>query len=687
MKLGSPKLWVTACSIAAVLAMALVDVDRASPGPVSAVHARAEATEGGESCSACHGGWFTSMTDACLECHAPIEDQIEHGHGVHGVIDASLAQSCATCHGEHHGPGFDVVNVRSFALAGYADPLAFDHARIGWTMDGRHLEVACAKCHENARVDVLEEGQARFLGLSQDCASCHEDPHQGRMQVACASCHGQTAWDDLHSLGHEKNLPLVGGHGDVACRACHAQDGAHALETLGESRVRPASRTCAECHESPHERDFASFSARLAGLDFERGCVVCHAAEHTTWRASAATLTPGQHAFSGFPLDAPHDAATCAGCHDASAGDFRARHPGRTADACSTCHADPHGGQFQEGPFAGQECTACHSRLFFEPHEFTAEKHALAALPLDGKHLETQCDACHTVPGPDAPRAFHGIGSDCAACHPDAHRGFFDERVADTQPVEHGSCALCHTTAGFDVEASAFAHEEWTGFAVRGSHAQESCSSCHPSMERRDETKRVFGRVDEHFGEFTGCVTCHRDPHEGRFDAPELADVVTDRDGCARCHEETSFRSFPHGFDHGTWTGFALVEEHAQADCSACHAQLRRPDAIGRTWGPANGSSCADCHPDPHARQFDVDGATDCERCHASPRPSYLAFDHDRDSRFALGDQHQNLACSACHLAFALPSGAEAVRYRPLGTECVDCHGIQEDVLIRRRRK
>lgn len=687
MKLGNPRIWVTACSLGAVLLMAIVDVDRASPGPVAAVHARLETIEGGASCSACHGGWFTSMTEACLDCHDRIEDQIDAGRGLHGTLADSLAGSCATCHGEHHGAGFDTVNVRSFALAGVPDPLAFDHERIGWKMDGRHLEVSCAACHENARADVLEEGQMRFLGLVQDCASCHEDPHEGRMRISCASCHGQSAWDDLRSTGHERHLALVGGHGDVECRTCHAQDGAHALEALGERGARPEARTCAECHDSPHSTDFASFSARLAGLDPERGCVACHAAEHEAWRESAAILTPGQHAFSGFPLDAPHEAASCAGCHDAGAGDFRARHPGRSPDACSTCHADPHGGQFHSGPFAGQECTACHDALAFAPHAFTPEEHARAAMPLDGRHLEVQCQACHTIPGEGAPRAFRGIGATCDACHADAHHGYFDERAAEVEPDPHGDCALCHTTAGFDADANAFDHAGWTGFPILGAHAQESCTSCHPSMERPDETKRVFGRVAEHFGASGGCATCHADPHEGRFDAPDLPATVADREGCARCHEETSFRSFPRGFDHGLWTGFALVEGHAEASCADCHEPLRRPDAAGRTWGPANGSSCADCHPDPHARQFEVDGATDCARCHASERPRYLAFDHDRDSRFALGDQHERLDCSACHISFALPSGAEVVRYRPIGTECVDCHGIQEEVLVRRRRK
>jgi hypothetical protein len=405
------------------------------------------------------------------------------------------------------------------------------------------------------------------------------------------------------------------------------------------------------------------------------------------WRQSAALLTPGQHAFTGFALDLPHDAVSCAECHDADQPEFVARHPGRSAEACSVCHADPHGGQFHSGPFAGQECTACHSSTAFAPTQFGVEHHALAALPLDGLHLSVECNACHTIQAEGAPRAFRGIGAECAACHLDAHEGFFDERLADAEPAAHGACALCHTTAGFDAAQADFDHELWTGFAVRGSHAQEGCASCHPSLAQRDDLGRVFGRVEEAFGTFEGCVTCHSDPHEGRFDAPHLPAVFAGAEGCARCHEETSFRSFPHGFDHGLWTGFTLAGGHGEAACSACHVQLRVPDEIGRTWGPANGASCRDCHPDPHAGQFQVEGATDCERCHASERTDYLSFDHDRDSRFRLGDQHAHLECAACHLPYALPSGQETVRYRPLGTECVDCHGVQEEVLIRRRRK
>ena len=682
MKLTGVRLWLSLFSLLAVLLLAVVDVDRTSPGALSTVHGRLEALTGRGGCADCHGGWFSDMTASCLECHAPIEEQLEKRKGLHGALEESLGRTCASCHGEHHGESFSIVNARSFASAGVPDSTEFDHLLVGFEMNGRHDEIGCVECHENANVPVLSEGQHRFLDLDQDCASCHIDVHEGRMRVACASCHGQSTWEDLHSFGHERQLPLVGGHGDVACRTCHEDGEPHSLEMLGESPRPPAARGCVDCHASPHRDEFAS-----------TGCVTCHVAEHTAFAEGASATTPAGHAASGFPLEVPHADVACEACHASEKSSFAARYPGRSAEACSVCHADPHGGQFAEGPFARQECTACHEKERFEPHAFTTEKHALAALRLTGKHLDTTCEECHAVDSPGAPRTFHGTPSRCEECHEDAHADFFREVAAELPPDRAGECARCHLTTSFsEIPPPGFDHAGWTGFAVLGAHAETSCESCHVTRKEPDAAGRSFGRVDDRHGPFEGCHTCHRDPHQGAFDRAPLPAVVDERTDCARCHVETSFRAFPDGFEHGTWTGFELVEEHAAAACSACHAPRAAPDAGGRTWERAAGSRCSDCHIDPHAGQFDRPNAaksatTDCAHCHESGAESYLAFDHERDSRFRLGDQHRSLDCAACHKPYADEDGFGVVRYRPLGIECVDCHGVQEDVLMRRKRR
>ena len=370
-------------------------------------------------------------------------------------------------------------------------------------------------------------------------------------------------------------------------------------------RARPTARDCIACHASPHSSRFANGAAETALKPLGASCVVCHAAAHTLFREPSLTITAEQHALSGYLLDAPHDKPLCADCHDPHVPDFTQRYPGRSQDACSACHADPHGGQFAVGPFAAQECTACHDRAHFVPNTFTAEQHALSKLVLDGTPATTECNACHTQPAPDAPRLFQGADAHCAACHSDAHGGFFDEEFTAEQLPEHGSCEACHTTTAFaQIPEPGFDHQRFTDFAIVGAHAQSECASCHPAAAAPDESGRTFGRVEEHFGTFSGCVTCHADPHQGRFDTPGSPGEVEGRTDCARCHDESSFRAFPRGFDHGRWTGFQLIGAHGEVACSACHEPLHAPDSVGRTWQAALGSACSDCHFDPHAGQF-----------------------------------------------------------------------------------
>ena len=690
-KLADPRLWIGLASLVFVASMAIVSSGRTSPGQLSHVHGQLSQLAGESSCSQCHGGWFASMQASCLECHTFIEEQMEAGRGLHGVLGPK-ASNCASCHSEHHGGEFKLVGRHSFAKAGVPDPAAFDHNMVGFAMDGKHLELACTECHEHAEVNVLPEGAQRFVGLSQDCASCHEDPHKGAMARSCTECHTQTSFDQHVALGHERHLPLVGGHGDQSCRTCHAVDTAHALER-GRT-LSGTSRTCAQCHDSPHGHEFAHANAMALGMSFEKSCVACHGVEHTSFRDERLELTPAQHACSGFMLALPHEGVQCAQCHDPAAQSFAERYPGRTQNQCAACHADVHGGQFQTGPFAQVGCVACHGTERFEPHGFDLELHKRTALPLEHSHLQVDCETCHTRPHGDAPRTFRGTPSDCAGCHGDAHMGFFLSRTAAMEPVEHGDCARCHDASSFDaVPHESFDHTQWTGFPVAGAHEQEGCAACHERSPEPDDTGRRFGRVAEIFGLLEplhggsevgqACALCHQDPHGGGFDEPTLPTTYQDREGCARCHGESSFRDMPHGFDHRLWTGFPLDGAHAALDCASCHGPLWPPDDSGRTWQRAKGSACADCHQDPHGGQFAKQGQVDCARCHQDCSSfERLTFDHDWDTRFPLDNTHRQLDCAACHKPKRIGS-RDTIHYRPMGTDCTDCHGVQAGSLRR----
>ena len=665
-----------------VTLVAVSETRRSSPGALATVHGRESDLSGPNDCSACHGGLFGTLREACLECHADIETQLAEPSGLHGTL-GPRAEQCGLCHGEHHGASAALVHRQSFALAGVRDPEQFDHALVGFVMDGKHLELDCAECHDNARTAVLEKGEHRFLGLDQDCASCHEDVHEGRFALSCASCHGQTTWDGLHSLGHEKFLRLEGGHA-LACTQCHGEGTVHALDIVGGKSRRPPARRCVDCHDSPHREEFVAGVSKLSGLGPGVTCVTCHEAQHESFHErELLEMTPEQHAASGFPLGEPHDAVACEKCHADEPREFAARFPGRSADECSVCHADPHGGQFAEGPFSDQDCLACHERTHFEPPAFTVEEHARAALPLEGQHAEIGCDECHEKPAEDQPRTFRGTDTQCDGCHEDAHAGFFATFTKGASPA-HGDCERCHDAARFANAEKGFDHAAWTGFPVEGAHAEAGCAACHEVASEPDAAGRRFGRVHELFGEMRGCVTCHADPHGGRFDDPALAAEIAGHADCARCHLTSSWRAEVREFDHGYWTGFALFEEHGTARCADCHAPLAGTAADGRTTAVADGAGCADCHEDPHAGQFAEEGETDCQRCHDDEYEDFLSFDHERDARFALGEAHIALECTACHFSETREDVA-VVRYRPLGIECVDCHGKNAEVLLRRK--
>jgi hypothetical protein len=586
-----------------------------------------------------------------------------------------------------------MVNELSFREAGVPERNAFDHKTIGYDMQGKHLLLACEKCHKNAELRLLPPGGRRFLGLDRSCATCHEDVHKGAMGQKCASCHGQEAWDRLQSEGHEKHLALVGGHGRIECRACHAQDDPiHSLEAIGAGReLFP--RDCAHCHDSPHRGEFSEGNAALASMQPGAGCVVCHAADHATFREEALkAMTPAQHARSGFALAAPHDKASCVDCHAVPKereDTFEARYPGRAGDLrCVACHEDVHKGQFAEGPFAAAGCVGCHDRDRFEPHAFTLEKHAKAALPLDGRHTQIACEECHKVAAETEPRVFRGTARLCEGCHEDAHGGAFGAFAAELATEALGTCKRCHLTTAFrELPPHGFDHGKWTAFSLAGAHAQSACETCHRRTEKPDLAGRTFGRVADRYGKVKGCITCHEDPHRGGFDKKGLPAHVDGKTGCARCHVETSFRVFPDGFDHGKWTGWVLDGAHEKASCAACHPPMRRPDSFGRTWGRAKGTKCAECHADVHAGQFAVDGRNDCMRCHRSATAwKDLSFRHNFDARFALGKAHASVACSACHKKVVV-GDVEVVRYRPVPRECADCHTPDELKRARGRDK
>ncbi|MEZ5988783.1 MAG: cytochrome c3 family protein [Planctomycetota bacterium] len=668
----------------------LADFSDTSPGPLAAVHEAVPELTGAGGCELCHGteDGNAGMSAACIACHTVIGAQREAGTGLHGLLPGKGHEGCFDCHHDHLGTANSLVADRAFARAGYASRDAFDHAGLAYGLEGRHAELACRDCHEQADAEVLPEGKTRFLGLTATCASCHEDPHEGKLPD-CAACHGQSRpFAEVELFVHDSRFPLTGGHAGHACTECHeVKEWASFAVTKGRpgefTGTRPV-RGCAGCHESPHAPRFLAAVVEATGEPEARTCATCHdpAAASLAVADEAATLR--QHDATGFALVPPHADVACAGCHAPAAepaADARARfarrYPGRAPDDCGRCHGDPHEGQFDASP-GGGACLGCHDRARFTPHHFDLARHDKTAFPLAGMHRLAACEGCHKQrPGAVDPerypevRSFKGLGHECRSCHEDPHAGRFGT-------LDSKDCAQCHderrfTPSNFGLDAHAR-----TGFALEGAHSAVDCASCHgPLPGHRADAPLVDHRFE---GTARACAGCHADVHDGAFDRPGLLRVVDGKEGCARCHGQESFRLADRDrFDHAAWTGYALAGAHAKADCAGCHKPGQATHEGTRRMGKAS-KVCQDCHQDRHAGQFRVGTVTDCARCHDPAHGfTWTSFDHDRDSRFKPGKEHAEVGCASCHRTYPLPFNRTVVRYKPLPTSCKECHLGMDD--------
>jgi hypothetical protein len=395
------------------------------------------------------------------------------------------------------------------------------------------------------------------------------------------------------------------------------------------------------------------------------------------------------HDITRFPLRGGHRAVTCDQCHHPKTA--WGRRP--AFDACAACHADPHAGQ---ATLAGRkaDCAACHDVAAWRPSTFDVARHAATAYPLEGRHAQVACAACHLKNPPGVPQAALGRAgtlmrphhAQCADCHADAHAGQLASRP------DKGRCEACHDVFRFKPSAFTRADHETLKLPLRGRHAAAVCAACHgpdrPGLAPLPGEK-VLGRARIALKlEERQCADCHHDPHGGRYGAAKTAKVAM---ACQECHDETAFT--PSLIDPALHQRFPFRLEgaHLATPCVVCHQELASrgsgKPASALRFATAHGrkleftqkrSLCADCHQaaNPHGAQFAerADGGA-CDSCHTqdsfrtAPR-----FDHDRDAAFSLKGAHARVPCDRCHATRRDAAGRDQVVYRPVPMRCEDCH-------------
>jgi hypothetical protein len=183
---------------------------------------------------------------------------------------------------------------------------------------------------------------------------------------------------------------------------------------------------CESCHLDPHAGRYLVGGAQVA----PEGCRACH----DTRRFVPSTMAVARHAEYGYALDGAHRSVPCRECHKelgvasksslkASGAAAAARLPfnGARRSACTACHTDPHGGQFNARK-GGGTCENCHdSAQWTGAVRFVHDRDS--SFPLAGAHSRVPCVACHVhtpQSGGGTRVQYRPLPTACEGCHTDA---------------------------------------------------------------------------------------------------------------------------------------------------------------------------------------------------------------------------------------------------------------------------
>jgi len=303
---------------------------------------------------------------------------------------------------------------------------------------------------------------------------------------------------------------------------------------------------------------------------------------------------------------------------------------------CADCHADPHQNKF------GQQCTQCHvTESFHTVKGITNFNHDRTDFPLLNKHKTVPCQKCHKA-SITAPLKY----ARCLDCHEDYHNKQF---------VKNGTvqdCSDCHDTKGFTLFTYTIEQHNSGTFRLEGAHLATPCLACH-----KKQAKWSFKSIGSR------CVDCHKDIHESY-----ISKEFYPNSSCETCHNTSKWNDLT--YDH-VKTGFELTGVHAKTTCRKCHIKKEDDGREVQQFSSLN-STCVQCHPDIHYKQFESDGETKCLRCHTTDLWKIVNFNHNTTS-YKLDGKHQNVACAKCHKPVTIGQNT-FVLYKIKDTRCENCH-------------
>ncbi len=536
-----------------------------SPGELHKSHA---ALEGLKNCTQCHSVAAQTSPVKCLDCHSVLKERIDKKRGLHARADH---KECGTCHGEHYGRNVELIRWKD-------GEENFDHRLAGYKLEGAHAETECRDCHNAESIPdkgpLIKAGKdlnRTFLGLSQECNSCHADEHRGQLSQKCQTCHSMDIWKPVRGFDHQvTRFPLTGRHKTVQCQECH--------KTITDNRApddptylkmnRIAFSQCSDCHTDPHQGRF------------EQTCASCH--NTSGWNSVA--IADFDHDKTRYPLRGKHVKVQCESCHKPGKP-----YRGLAFRRCMDCHSDFHQRQFARRPSRGA-CEECHTVDGYSPSKFTLKEHQTTDFKLQGAHLAVACVDCHSGTPQSGRSAARGRmiqvnrfvmkSSTCQDCHGDPHFGEVNKFL------KADGCLYCHNINSW--EKITFNHSQ-TGFDLKGQHSRAECSSCHKPTGSGTKRARInFANMS------MVCQDCHRDVHQGQFMTMQRVkgnlDKVTD---CSRCHNSEDWSQT--NFNHDRDSKFKLEGLHSTVSCKHCHISRERDNIKFTVYKPLS-TKCSACH-------------------------------------------------------------------------------------------
>jgi hypothetical protein len=573
---------------------AFADLNLISPGPLSNPHASLDKSS---ECSKCHAAGKGVSPTLCLDCHKEIKATLDAKRGFHGRMNDVL-EKCSKCHPDHAGREFEMIEWTP-------SKEKFDHSQTGYPLRGKHDGVTCNKCHKPSFVTdpsiraLSKTKKETFLGLSQNCSTCHFDEHRGQLSTKCQSCHNEQDWKKTTSFNHNKtDFPLRGRHTEIECSSCH-QSLTDKKSYVGKI-LQPLHSTyskfkkiphlsCENCHEDVHKGKFG------------KKCQSCH--NETTWKQIGGIKIEGRdfHQKTRFPLRGAHAAVQCQSCHGPW-GKEKVKYKDLEFQKCTNCHADAHSGQISKEKL---ECNNCHTEESFSVINYTLQDHDKTRYPLEGAHTAIACKQCHVddqslsknisskvlkileiqgrKPNISLSRfIFKNDLNQCETCHADIHKGQFEKK----------KCSDCHVVTSF--MKLKFNHNLNSRYALKGKHQEVACYKCHPTV------KTANGAEMEVYKPLSmDCIDCHTDIHVGQFRRKG-----EDKIHCERCHTEIGWKQLLFDHNNKKFTSYKLEGKHIKVECDKCHKPVNvTPKLTIKLYKPLP-TDCFGCHADYHQGEF-----------------------------------------------------------------------------------